>query len=109
MNVMTADELDEWCAEISGTVFTDAEGDTVMMLVKEALTRPNNSTRKYRLRLLNLTYLTIGAADEQRIREVFNRDTTVILGKFLHKETKADEFIKDLKAARSMAASYGGD
>lgn len=101
--------IDEWCEKMSGTVYLDEEQNSVMMVVKEALTQPHESGRKYRMRLFNVTYQTIGSADEDRIRMHLGKESARIVGKFMPQETKAGEFLKALKAARTMACTYGGD
>lgn len=107
--VNVIEDLDEWCEKMSGTVYLDEEQNSVMMVVKEALPQPHESGRRYRMRLFNVTYLTIGSANEDRIQSHLRKQNSRVVGKFMPRETKAGEFLKALKAARTMSCTYGGD
>jgi hypothetical protein len=64
LSAMNSDELDDWCKEVSGTVIIDRDNNAVYLLVKE---RSKGGVRKYKMRLVNLTYQTIGTCDETKI------------------------------------------
>ena len=67
---MTVRELDEWCQNNSGSILRDLDNNNIMMLIKESMPAKSSSSkvsRRYKMRILNLTYLTLGFATEGKI------------------------------------------
>jgi hypothetical protein len=69
---MDRDEHDTWVTDNTGLVAVDLTNGTIVMTVRETLTRARPSDNWYRLRLYNLTYLTIGTLEEDSLYEYLN-------------------------------------
>jgi len=72
-NEMTVAELDKWCQNNSGTLIRDLDNNSILMMIKESIpSKPGDPvlSRQYKMRILNLTYLTIGSATEGKLWEM---------------------------------------
>lgn len=72
IDLMTVDEADKWCEDNSGAIVHDVDNNSVLLLIKEVRSTSKSTDRRYKLRVFNLTYLTIGLATEEAIWNMLN-------------------------------------